>query len=1004
MASTAQAINLNPAQRAAVEHLHGPLLVVAGAGTGKTRIITERVLYLLHAIPELDGENILAITFTNKAADEMRVRIRRRGDKRAEGVGVHTFHAFCYDLLRRHHQALQILDKVDYWIFLRRHLDQLGLNLFKKLSEPGRFLNDFQDFFSRCQDELVSPGDYQDFADQLAAALEREAPLLSEEDRRSREDELARQQELARVYAAAENLLRQANRITFGGSLFRAVELLRHNQPLRQHYQDRFRYILVDEFQDTNIAQIELLSLLAGRHRNLMVVGDDDQAIYRFRGASYASFSKFAELFPDCGKITLAQNYRSTARILAAATTLIAQNGTARFDQHKKLQPQHPAGEKVRLAEVEDAAAEAAFVCREIERLRRQPGPAADTAVLYRAHVHREALVEALARARIPFVIRGLSILNNTLIRDLLAYLSVIHFPHDNVSLARLLAIPAWGLTPESLLDLIDRARRERTTLAAAIESLHPRVRDQQTRLGELLGLLADFRARSAELPLTRLFDALLDRLELRLLPSDPDRLYLDAFAAFLRKWEKEKSESKRLGDFIEYFTFFQEAGGAITLPENADNRDAVQLMTVHAAKGLEFGSVFVLRLNRNDFPTTRRHPLFEFPEALMQEALPPGDFHIQEERRLCYVALTRARRRLSLTTLTGPRKHPSIFLEDILRDPHAARDVEQLEPVVEAGAGVVLDSAPAPAPPGQPPLFPASPASGGASPNPACYSLIADWARHSFEPAPDEPLSLSHSALETYLKCPMKYKFAYRWRLPALSTPAMVFGQIMHRSVAQFFRACQQQPELPLAELQHIYEQQWRETAWPFRDDYQQQEYRVSGWQQLQVFHQQIRQAPVSVLELEKPFRWPWEDVLLTGRIDQINRLGGSRRVEIVEYKAGEPRPQKTVEKSLQLALYALAAQHHLGLVPERLTLYNFTANEAFSFSPQESNAKRALEKVRDVAARIRAGEFAARPGYHCRYCDYRSVCPAFEQSFVLAAGSGEAGGEREEETNTEN
>jgi putative RecB family exonuclease len=231
-----------------------------------------------------------------------------------------------------------------------------------------------------------------------------------------------------------------------------------------------------------------------------------------------------------------------------------------------------------------------------------------------------------------------------------------------------------------------------------------------------------------------------------------------------------------------------------------------------------------------------------------------------------------------------------------------------------------------------------------------------------------------------------------------------MVFGQIMHRSVAQFFRARQQQPELPLTELQHIYEQQWRETAWPFCDGYQQREYHAGGWQQLQVFYHQTRQAPVSVLELEKPFRWPWEDVLLTGRIDQINRLGSGRRVEIVEYKAGEPRPQKKVEKSLQLALYALAAEHHLNLVPERLTLYNFTANQAFSFSPQENNAKRALEKVRDVAARIRAGEFAARPGYHCRYCDYRSVCPAFEQSFILAGSSEQEGNEGEEETSSEN
>jgi DNA helicase-2/ATP-dependent DNA helicase PcrA len=284
-----------------------------------------------------------------------------------------------------------------------------------------------------------------------------------------------------------------------------------------------------------------------------------------------------------------------------------------------------------------------------------------------------------------------------------------------------------------------------------------------------------------------------------------------------------------------------------------------------------------------------------------------------------------------------------------------------------------------APPEPGQQALFPERTAA-------ACYSRIARWAQQPSAESPEEPLALSHSALETYLKCPMKYKFSYRWRLPGLPTPPMIFGQIMHRSVSEFFRARQRQPGLPLDELQHIYQQQWRERGWPFGDDYQQQEYRASGWQQLQVFHQQVQQQPVTVLELEKAFRWPWEDVLLTGRIDQINRLQG-RAVEIVEYKAGEPRPQKKVEKSLQLALYALATQHHLGLHPQRLTLYNFTVNEGVTFSPDENNGKRILETVRDVAARVRADDFPARPGYHCRYCDYQRICPALEQSFTLAA-----------------
>ncbi len=989
MTTTGATLELNPAQRAAVEHLHGPLLVIAGAGTGKTRVLTERILYLLHTIPDLEGESILAVTYTNKAVAEMRDRIRRRGSKRAERVEVHTFHAFCYQLLQRHHQALRILDEIDQWIFLRRRLERLGLNLFRKLSEPGRFLKDFTEFFSRCQDELVSPADYQNYVDALARRLEQERALLNTAALAARQEELERQREIARVYAAATDLLREAQRTTFGGSLFDAVTLLRNNQALREHYQDRLRYILVDEFQDANIAQIELLALLAERHRNLMAVGDDDQAIYRFRGASYASFRKFAELYPDHRRISLNQNYRSTGRILSVATTLIAQNGTARFDPNKTLLPRSAGGEKVRLAEVEEPLDEAAYVRSELERLQQRQGNWNHTAVLYRAHNHRNALVEELIRARIPFVISGLSILNHILVRDLLAFLRVLHDPRDNISFARLLAIPAWRLTPEMLIDLIERARRDKVTLSAAVESLHPDVRDRHTALGDLLSLLADLRARAADLPLVELFDLLLERLGLCLLPTDPDRPFLQALASFLRTWQEEKSETRRLPEFIEYLNYFEEAGGTINLSEDTDNRDAVQLMTVHAAKGLEFNSVFVLRLNRNDFPTTRRHPLFEFPAELMKEALPTsGDFHIQEERRLCYVALTRARQRLALATLTGPRRHPSVFLEDILRNPHTARDIEQLEPEVAPADPTPRVFRPE-ADTSQPSLF-ADP------PTAAAYSRIAAWARLAAPDEASETLTLSHSALETYWKCPLKYKFSYEWRLPAPPTPAMLFGQIMHRTAGEFLRAWQRNSSLPLGELQHLYELKWHEAEWPFADAYQAQAYRESGWEQLQIFYQQTRERMPAVLELEKRFQWEWEDITLTGGIDQINRLD-ARTVEIVEYKTGEPRPPRTVEKSDQLALYALAVRNQLGLVPARLTLYNFTVNEAVSFTPQENQLKKTLEKVRDAAARIRAGEFAACPGYHCRYCDYQRVCPAFEQAFTLngEAAEGESGEE---------
>ncbi len=969
--STAAGVQLNPAQRAAVEHLHGPLLVVAGAGTGKTRVIVERVLHLLRAIPELDGESLLAITYTRKAAAEMAARIRRLGDRRAEQVGVHTFHDFCYKLLRRHDEALRVLDGVDYWIFLRRRLDKLGLDLFKKISEPGRFLKAFTEFFSRCQDELVSPEDYAAYVAGLERAFKEEKNLLSPDERAARDQELRKQQELARAYAAAERLLAEAQRTTFGGSLLSTVQLLERRADLREHYQERFRYLLVDEFQDVNIAQVRLLELLSVKHRNLMAVGDDDQAIYRFRGASYASFDKFDELFPGARKVALTQNYRSSARILRVAGQLIAQNGTARYKADKKLVPTAGEGEKVRLAEMDDAAQEAVYVAGEIERYRKATGSYAGCAVIYRNHAHRNQLVKTLVRAGIPFVIRGLSVTYSVVVRDLLAYLRAIQSPQDNVSLARLLAVPAWQVTPEQLLELLAMARRlrdekgNRSSLAQAIAAAPESFRDQQTRVGELVALLADLRARAAALPVSEFFELLLERLEVRLLPADPDRPYLEAFAEFLREWENDKSDTKRLAELLEYLNYFEEAGGAIELPDEPLERDAVQLMTAHTAKGLEFDTVFVLRLNQRDFPVSHRTPLFEFPPKLMKEAKPPqGDFHIQEERRLCYVALTRARRRLTLTTLTAPYKKPSLFLEDILRDPRASRDLEQFTPPA---------TPPATAAERQPMLL----ASSG-----AIYSRIAAWAADAAPAMEDgEPVTLSHSGIAAYDDCPLQYKLGHVWGLRGGQNPAMVFGLIMHRSVVDYFKARQKRGEVEPEELLHIYEQQWRQAGWPFPDPYQQEQYRASGWEQLQAFHQLQSGREVTVLELEKTFMWPWEDdIVLTGRIDQINQLDG-RAVEIVEYKTGEPPTPEKLKKNLQLPLYALAAEKHLGYVPARLTLHNLTANEPISFVPEEKQTARALEKMREVGAAVRAGEFPAQPGYACRRCAFTLICPEFEQ-----------------------
>src|SRR5256714_3651667 len=327
-------LNLNDAQRRAITHGEGPMLVIAGAGTGKTRVITERIRHLLQSDSRLSGENILGLTFTDKAAGEMKARVVKSVGERAKDVTLKTFHAFCESLLKDTDPQKRMLDKVDHWILLRRNLSRLQLDHYRRLAEPGQFLNDFVEFFSRCQDELVSCDAYQNYADELAGKLEADRAHLDADTLAERAETVARELEIARAYRASEALLREKKCSSFGTLITGAVELLERDAELRTALQNRFRYILVDEFQDTNIAQLRLLELLVNESKNIFAVGDNDQAIYRFRGASFGSFKLFLERFAQWRegedstkfRVTLTENYRSTPNILRVATQVIGQN------------------------------------------------------------------------------------------------------------------------------------------------------------------------------------------------------------------------------------------------------------------------------------------------------------------------------------------------------------------------------------------------------------------------------------------------------------------------------------------------------------------------------------------------------------------------------------------------------------------------------------------------------------------------------------------------------
>ena len=973
-------LKLNEAQRRAITHGEGPLLVIAGAGTGKTRVITERIRHLLQSDENLSGENILGLTFTKKAAGEMKARVVKATSERGKAVTLATFHSFCETLLAEADPQRVMLDEFDHWILLRRNLRRLHLEKYRRLADPGQFLNDFVEFFSRCQDELVSAEDYQRYAAGLAARMEAERETLDEDTLVERLETVALQQELARAYRASEELLREKNRVSFGSLITGAVGLLERDAQLRGALQKKYRYILVDEFQDTNIAQLRLLELLAGPARNILAVGDNDQAIYRFRGASFASFKLFLERFAGWKegqdstpfRVALTENYRSTPNILRVAMQVIGQNAVSADFPKKILSPNEPPGEKIRIVELATPEEEARWVASELERIHGAGRRWKDFAVLYRQHAHRDHLVEELSRRKIPFVITRLSILEHPLVRDALAYLRLIAAPYDDIACARVLAAPAWQLRAQDLVRLAEKARKEKKVIYDLLQLPQGQLAfdHSQAALGQLVEFVSSQKKTLKRCTAREILGVLTDWLEIRQRAKEHDRKYVKRLAEFMKEWEP-KSETRGLAEFIEYLDYYAQAGGVVSLEDDAPP-DAVQLMTVHAAKGLEFPQVFLLRVNNRAFPATERPRVFEFPVELMKEGAPAEQFHIQEERRLFYVALTRAEERLTITTVTEKKGKVPVFIEDILMEPAIKRlDVRQMMPKLPPAE--VEQRAPDEHREDVQ-LFPAA-----AEPA-KIFSRIADWAEEFHPPSP-EPLTLSPSALSGYRTCPQRYLFGYLWSLREGPKAAMTFGAVMHTTIKRFVDQLRKGVKLSFDEVQGIFETEWNSKG--FEDQYQEEEYKKDGLEQLRAFHTgMIAELPQAVGQ-EKAFELPLDNnVIIKGRIDQINALGNEPDVEIVDYKTGRPKKDADAKKDLQLSLYALAVKEILELNPVRLVFHYLQDNRRQETTRDAKQLDEAQKVVQEAAADIRAGQFRAKRGFVCRNCAYRTICPAHEES----------------------
>jgi DNA helicase II / ATP-dependent DNA helicase PcrA len=984
-------------QQRAIEHVAGPMLVIAGAGTGKTTVLTQRVANLIregHARPN----EILALTYTENSAAEMMARVRKELDGTAlDGLQACTFHAWCNGLLQRRGAGFGVLDDKDLWVFLRRRIRDLRLKHFVRAANVGQFLDSLLDFMRRCQDELIGPAEYALYVERI----ERGEVPLPRVARSKKQTELEateileRCREISRVFATVEEMLRAHNLGTFGHMIVRAYQLLKDDSALLDEERKRTRFLLVDEFQDANYAQVEILSLLAGSSAHVFAVGDPDQAIYQFRGASSEAFTLFLKNFPSAKLVALEKNRRSLSPILRCAFGFVNDNppvfGQAhgqpsgktaakmcaqevnsisykraclesQRDEEAKQKGESAITSPVEIVTWRDREVEAADLARRIQRMRKDKNNNnsnnnkkdrcrwSDFAVLYRQHSHRNELVHEFAERGIPFSIEGLDVLDTPEVRDVVACLTAAVSPNDAASLFRVAAMPQFGIDAIELRAAMRAMRRDKLDLPsvlgrlaggsavlASVENIHCQIEKDGVRAIDAVNVVI------------RHFD--LQRSALVI-----------AFVTFVDAWQtKPITETGGAAEFLDYLDYFVQARGEIPLPRNSE--DAVQLLTAHAAKGLEFRHVAIVRGSSVSFPTVYREPLVAFPPELRRSdtsSLDDKTLHEEEERRLFYVAMTRAKDTLAIYANQGQSKkdpRPTKFLREFMVNPvytkyWSTRPAAAVQDALfaEEEERIVLQQ-----------------------------SNVAAWLL--MPPSTNFVTGLSASSIEIYEECPLRFKLEREWHLPREVSASLHYGKAMHDVLRTFYDARRFQREISDDDLLEQFRSALASAG--IADRYQYELYLRQGIEQLRQFFECARDAPAEVVDTECGFEMQVASAKVSGRVDRVDRTGVGT-IAIVDYKTGKPRSQEDADESLQLSLYALAAREVWGKHADRLIFYNLENNTPILTTRNEAELREAKLRVQKVADGIAQGKFAANPGYQCAYCPYRNLCPATEKVVV--------------------
>ncbi len=963
--------NLNQQQKQAVIHDKGPLLIVAGAGTGKTTAITKRIAYLIEQ-KKAKPEEILAVTFTDKAAGEMEERVDRLLPYGYIDLWISTFHSFCERILREHALDIglstdfKLLDPTTAWMLINQNLEKFNLNYYRPLGNQTKFIHALISHFSRCKDQGIYPQDYLKYADSLKTNLT--------DLKESKETE--RLKEVAGAYHVYQRLLLENNSLDFGDLINYCLKLFQDRPLILDKFRNKFKYILVDEFQDTNWAQYELIKLLALPENNLTVCADDDQAIYRWRGASYNNIIQFQKNFPKTKEIFLIENYRSTQNILDLSYKFIKTNNPNRLEYISKISKKLKANKTgegiIEHLHFKDLYEETQGVINKIADIVKENKDVCfgDFAILVRANNHANAFTRALERANFPYqFLASRGLYSKTVILNIISYFKLLDDYHESPALYRILNLPFLNIPTKDIAKINQYAKRKTKSLYEALNEL-PLIHGVSPSSGQAVNLILSLIKKHTELSKNKnvsevLVSFLKDSGYLKYLSGKENKQQIDLINQFYQKIKnfEEVNIDASLKSFMESLNMEIESGeqGKISF-DIEQGPDMIRVMTIHSAKGLEFKYVFLVNLVDRRFPTSQRKEPIEIPENLIKEIIPEGDVHLEEERRLCYVAMTRAKEKLFLTSADNyggvRKKKPSRFLMEMgfikKGDELIAKNIE---------------------------------------------SVAVRKQKKKITVPLNLPPYLSFSQIAAFGKCPLQYKFAHILKIPIRGKAVFSFGKAIHNTLYDFVRltdsgknavqsalfGTDKQKEqktgkkvLNLSDLVELYKKNWIDDWYESKN--QKQEYYKLGQKIIKDFYDKFIQEQPKIFRINKEpalevqFRFKTAGNTLFGKIDRIDEIKDG--IEIIDYKTGKYKEKLSSEDKQQLLIYQMAAEQALGLKPVKLSYYYLEQGKKTSFLGSEQDKENQKQEITAIAKKIKNSSFDANPGWQCKFCDFQDIC----------------------------